>query len=251
MSEQTIPNIIAHLQNSFLFRGLPEEQLRALAGRFRHIRLDKDEVLFKKGDVGDSLYMIAAGELKIVTQDAKGGELIINRCGPGETIGEMSLLDQSPRSAGVVALQPADVFQLDREAFVRMLDQRPDLGLSVIQSISKRLRFSTTYIEKAIAWSHQIAEGDYSFIEQAADESRASTDEDKAGQLLSAFFQMVKGVKAREEALRLEVKNLSLQIDQARRKQEVEEITSTDFYSKLKTQARLLREERARQEQEE
>jgi CRP-like cAMP-binding protein len=196
------------------------------------------------------MYVVRSGSADVQIEDRAGVLRTVNRIGPGETIGEMSLLDQSPRSAGVVALQPSEIFQLEREAFARMIDQRPDLSLSVIQSISKRLRFSTTYIEKAIAWSHQIAEGDYSFIDDAAAESQASSDEDKAGQLLSAFFQMVKGVKAREEALRLEVRNLSLQIDQARRKQDVEEITSTDFDAKLKVQARQLREQRAREEEE-
>lgn len=250
MNEPTEPGMIAQLKDSFLFRGLPDEQLRVLAGRFKPVKIDEGKVLFNKGDVGDALYLITSGQLKIVSQGANGEELVLNSCKAGETIGEMSLIDQAPRSAGVIAERPSEMLELDREAFLAMLDQHPDLGMSVIQSVSRRLRFATTYIEMATDWSNRIAAGDYSVIEQVAAENRASSDEDKAGQFLAAFFQMVRGVKAREEALRLEVQQLTLQIDQARRKQEVEEITSTDFYAKLKNQARLLREQRAQQDEE-
>ena len=74
------------------------------------------------------------------------------------------------------------------------------------------------------------------------------TDEDKAGQLLAAVFQMVRNVKEREDQLKKQVEKLILQIDETRRKQEFEEITSTDFYADLKEQAKRLRAQRAEQQ---
>ncbi|MBI1856559.1 MAG: hypothetical protein HYR93_11945, partial [Chloroflexi bacterium] len=100
-------------------------------------------------------------------------------------------------------------------------------------------------------WSQKIAVGDYSFVEQTQTAVKNNdTDDDKATQLLSAFFKMVKSVKAREDELKQKVEKLSLQIDEARRKREFEEITNTDFYASLKEQARQLRAQRKANEEE-
>jgi CRP/FNR family cyclic AMP-dependent transcriptional regulator len=243
MSDETI---ISQLKKSFLFRGLPDEVLIELGRKATRRQIVKDDILMRKGDVGDSLFMINKGWFKIVADDAKGGELVINQTGPGETIGEMALLDQAPRSATVIASSDAEVLELKQDAFYEILDQRPDLALELIRSFSSRLRFSTTYIQKAIEWSQKLSAGDYSFIENSQTISRAEgSDEDKAGQLLSAFFQMVRNVKDREDQLKKQVEKLILQIDEARRKQEFEELTSTDFYADLKEQAKKLRAQRA------
>lgn len=237
---------IRHLKKAFLFQGLPDDVLDALAQKVSHRRLTKDEVLFRRGDEGDALYIIDDGWVKIVREDDQGRELELNRCGPGEAFGEMSLLDQEPRSAGVVALTDTDVLELNQDSFFELLDQRPDVALNLIRSISSRLRFSGTYIQKVIEWSKKIAEGDYSFMDQMQSDQTvtASTEEDKAGQLLSAFFHMVEGVKEREDNLKKQVEKLSLQIDETRRKQEFEELTGTDFYANLKAQAKMIRQQR-------
>ena len=237
--------IFTKLKKTFLFQDLPEPMLAALADKITKHRLEPDQTLFRKGDVGDALYIIDDGWLKIVTEDVEGRELILNKCGPGEVIGEMSLLDEEPRSASVIALQSAEVLELKRDAFLNILDQRHDMALSVIRDISARLRFATTYIEKAIQWSHRIAEGDYSFADQVKAESEGViSNEDKASELLSAFFIMVQGVKKREDDLKQQLQKLTLEIDETRRKQEFEELTNTDFYAGLKAQAAKLRQQR-------
>ena len=238
-------DILDQLKNTSLFSGLSDDALEALAKKASTRKLAKDDVLMRKGESGDSLFLIRNGWMKIVTVDSKGDELIINKCGPGETIGEMALLDRAPRSATVVALEDAEVLELKQDVFEKLLDQRPDVSLGIIRSYSKRLRFSTTYIERAIDWSQKIAEGDYSFIDDSQPLLRnTSSDDDKATQLLSAFFTMVRKVKEREEGLKQQLEKLTFEIDQARRKQEFEEITSTEFYAKLKAQAKALREQR-------
>lgn len=235
---------IVRLKKAFLFQGLPDEALEVLAQKMTHQKLATNEVLFRRGDQGDSLYIIEEGRIKIVREEGKGGEVILNHCGPGEAIGEMSLFDLEPRSASVIAVTNSQVLQLKREAFFELLDQRPDVSLVLLQSLSSRLRFASTYIQKAIEWSQKIAEGDYSIMDQIQPEQEAESDEDRAKQMLSAFFQMVKGVKAREDQLKQQVQKLTLAIDEARRKQEFEELTGTEFYSKLKLQAQKIREQR-------
>ena len=237
---------IVRLKKAFLFQGLPDDILEALAQKVTHQKLAKDAILFRRGDRGEALYIIDEGWVKIIREDERGGELVLNRCGPGEAIGEMSLFDQEPRSAGIVALTDVEVLELKREAFFELLDQRPDVAMTLIRGFSSRLRFANTYLQKATEWSQKLAEGDYSFMEQiqTAPTDQPGTEEGRAGELLAAFFQMVKGVKAREDNLKQQVQKLTLAIDEARRKQEFEELTSTDFYANLKAQAKKLREGR-------
>jgi CRP-like cAMP-binding protein len=249
MSDETI---ISQLKNTFLFRGLPNDALIELGRKAKRRDLAKDTVLMRKGDAGDSLFMIIKGWFNIVTEDANGNALLLNRIGAGEVIGEMALLDQGPRSATVIASSDSEVLELKSDAFYEVLDQRPDLALALIRSFSLRLRFSITYIQKAIEWSQKISEGDYSFIENTQTMKRSEgSDEDKASQLLSAFFQMVRNVKDREDQLKKQVETLILQIDESRRKKEVEEITSSDFYADLKEQAKKLRAQRMGQQSKE
>jgi CRP-like cAMP-binding protein len=245
--DDMIDRTVQQLRKIYLFHGLPDEVLAALSNSIVQRRLRKDEILIRKGEEGDSLFMIGEGWVKIVTEDALGNQLTLNQCGPGETVGEMSLFDKAPRSAGVIALSDVTVLELKRDAFLELLDRRPDVALLVIRGISSRLRGSTTYIEKAIEWSRKMAEGDFSFIEQTHSRELLgeASDEDRARQFLSEFFKMARNVRKREEKLKQQVEKLTLQIDEARRKQEFEELTSTDFYANLKEQARKLRAQRA------
>ena len=241
-------DILNQLQKTTIFKNVTDEVLADVAIKASTRKLVKDEVLMRKGETGDSLFMIHDGWVKIVTEDSKGDELILNKCGPGETIGEMALLDGIPRSATVIAISDAEVLELKKDVFEEILEQRSDVSFAIIRSYSERLRFATTYIEKAIDWAQKIAEGDYSFIDQTQPLSKnAQTADDKATQLLSAFFTMVRKVKEREDGLKQQLEQLSFEIDQARRKQEFEEITGTEFYAKLKEQAKNLRQKRAQQ----
>jgi len=242
-------NIIHQLKETELFRELNDEALATIAQKASIRELVKDDVLIKKGDVGDSLFLVHSGEMKIVTEDSKGDELIINKCGPGEVIGEMALIDGVPRSATVIALTDVEVLELKHDVFEEILETRADVSLSIIRNYSNRLRFSTTYIEKAIDWAQKIAEGDYDFVQRnQQEEHNAATDDDKATQLLSAFFTMVDKVKEREEGLKQQLEKLNFEIDQARRTQEFEEITGTEFYAQLKEQAKELRRRRSQDE---
>jgi len=237
------------LKNILLFQDLPEHALAALAQKTTERVYSSGGMLMRKGDVGDSLFLILEGMVKIVSEKKPGEELILNRCGPGEAIGEMSLLDSGPRSASVIATAQTRALELKQADFLDLLHQRPELALAVIRSTSSRLRFATTYIERAIDWSKRVAAGDYSATmdelqgSQSTD-GKAPSDAVKANQLLSAFFQMVQGVKAREDQLKQEVRKLTLEIDEARRKQQVQEVTGTEFYANLKSQAARMRQER-------
>lgn len=241
--------ILNYLSKTTLFKGLSDEMLGELAESTTTRKLASGDILMKKGEMADSLFIISEGWFKIVTEDSKGDELILNKCGPGEIIGEMALLDKGPRTASVIALEDSEALELKQQAFEDVLDRNPEVSLSIIRNYSNRMRWATKYIEQAIDFSQKTAEGDYSFIDQTQQLSRNNqSDDDKAAQLLSAFFTMVRKVKEREDGLKQQLEQLTFEIDQARRKQEFEEITGTEFYAKLKEQAKTLRLKRTQQD---
>lgn len=238
-------DILKIIKETDFFKELSDEAIQAVTAKASIKTFAKDEAMMKKGDPADSFFVILSGSLKIVTTDAKGEEIIINKVEAGETIGEMAIVDERPRSAGVIALEDVEALELRREAFFSLMDDRLDVSLGILRGFSDRLRFSTTYIEKVIDWSQKTAEGDYSFLDNAQGiMTNPESDDAKAAQLLSTFYSMVTKVKAREEGLKQQLEQLTFQIDQERRKKEFEEITGTEFYSNLKEQANTLRRKR-------
>jgi CRP-like cAMP-binding protein len=239
-------DILQKIRETNFFKELSDDASSAVAAKASMRRFKPGEAMMRKGDPADSFFVVLEGHLKIVTTDAKGDEIIINKVGPGESIGELALVDERPRSAGVIALDEVEALELTKEAFFDLLHDRLDVSLGILRGFSSRLRFSTTYIEKVIDWSQKTAEGDYTFLEQTQPlTDRTGSDDAKAAQLLSAFYSMVRKVKAREDDLKQELERLTFEIDQERRKKEFEEITGTEFYAKLKEQAKELRRKRA------
>ena len=169
------------------FEELPDNMLDALAQKVRKHILSKDQILFNKGDEGDSLFAILSGRVKIFTQDNQGREVALNRVGTGEIIGEMALLDYEPRSASVVALEKTTALELSREDFMGILKRQPDLALSVIRNLSSRLRQNTSYIEQITDMSRQVAKGDYSFIGETrpVQDHEKRSEPDKVAQLVT------------------------------------------------------------------
>lgn len=247
-------DIIKYLQKLPLFDGLPDEIIVDMASEVSTQKLVKDDVLFSRGGPGESLFIIRTGWVKITTVDGDGDELVLNHCGPSEVIGEMALIDKEPRSASVVALSPVEVIELKRNTFMEALHKQPLLAVDVMRNLSGRIRYATTYIEKAIEWSHRIAEGDYGFAMSQIQNVqstmiREKSDEARAGQLLSAFFEMVRGVQEREENLKQQLRELSIEVDETKRKQEFESLTESTFFSNLKSAAQRMREERDKTEE--
>jgi CRP/FNR family transcriptional regulator len=98
-------------------------------------------IIFREGDIGDTMYIIWSGRVAIV----KGGfqsPTVLGYRGVGEIIGEMALLEDQPRSASVVAMEDLRTLRIRREDFEEWLSQNPSMGLSILGTLSARLRAS-------------------------------------------------------------------------------------------------------------
>jgi len=92
------------------------------------------------GDLVDSLYIVISGRLKVMMSDAEGKEVILSILGSGEFFGEMGLIDDSPRSASVVAIETCELLCVNKRDFNRLLAENFDMAMAVMRGLVKRLR---------------------------------------------------------------------------------------------------------------
>jgi CRP-like cAMP-binding protein len=140
--------IAEQLQKTDLFREVELTDLQALVERMQEEHYDSGAVLFRAGDTGDTMYIIQSGNIRIYMNDETGKEIALTQYGKNEIFGELSPIDQRPRSASAAANDALDVLVLHREDFLAFLDERPQIGLAMMRSLSQRLRYTTTYLEE-------------------------------------------------------------------------------------------------------
>ena len=128
------------LRNVPLFSVLPENQLSLLTGVVGRRSYPRAATIISAGDMTDSLYIVISGRLKVMMSDDEGREVILAVLGPNEFFGEMGLLDDSPRSATVVALEPCELLHLSKRDFKKCLEDNFELALAVMRGLVKRLR---------------------------------------------------------------------------------------------------------------
>jgi CRP/FNR family transcriptional regulator, cyclic AMP receptor protein len=123
-----------------LLSTLGEADLAAFAGLLRERRYPKGSMILAQGDPGEALYLLAAGQVKVVLIHEDGREVILSVLGVGAFFGEMALLDQEPRSAHVVAMTDSLLLQLRREDFQARLRSGPEVAIALLRELSRRLR---------------------------------------------------------------------------------------------------------------
>jgi CRP/FNR family cyclic AMP-dependent transcriptional regulator len=123
-----------------LFSSVPDEQLRTLATVVTRRSLTRGATVMVAGDQTDSLYIILSGRLKVMMSDAEGKEVILSILGPGEFFGEMGLIDDSPRSASVVAIEPCELLAIAKRDFNKCLAENFEMAMAVMRGLVRRLR---------------------------------------------------------------------------------------------------------------
>jgi len=221
---------------------LLSDESPSLRGAMTTVHLADGEVLFHRGEPGDALYVVESGQVRVFTLDEAGRELTLNTMNPGEAFGEMALLDSRPRSASIAAIGPTTLRCLHRGDFLSQVHTSPELTNRVIRLISERARHMTEYIELMGRWARLVAEGRYDEAMRNIRE-RAEAPDRAVAAVADAVEDMVRAVREREERLQKEVAQLRIRIDQAKREEQVAEITETDYFQKLAQQAQRLRKE--------
>ncbi|HEY7674917.1 MAG TPA: cyclic nucleotide-binding domain-containing protein [Burkholderiales bacterium] len=128
------------LRNVPLFSALPENQLALLVKEVSRKSYPRGSAIIAAGDTTDSLYVVISGRLKVMISDDEGREVILAILGPNEFFGEMGLIDDHPRSASVVAIEPCEVLALLKRDFKKCLEENFEMAMTVMRNLVKRLR---------------------------------------------------------------------------------------------------------------
>lgn len=128
-------DVIAFLKSAPLFRDLPADYLSEQTDMAEWLELKKGQKLFQQGDPGDALYVIAEGEMQVIVDGVE-----VNRLGPGESIGEMALLDDQPRSATVAAGSDARLLLVTAVGFQQLLETEPAVARAIMRTLDQRIR---------------------------------------------------------------------------------------------------------------
>lgn len=127
------------LINLPIFTSLDVDELSVLAKHTSFIHLQRGEHLFVEGDKGTFMGFVANGILEVQKRSDTGENIIIARLTKGSSIGEMALIDKSPRSATVIARQASTMVTLTDKGFDRLADKHPALAIKVIKKIASLL----------------------------------------------------------------------------------------------------------------
>jgi CRP-like cAMP-binding protein len=123
-----------------IFSGLDKRSLRSLANICYERSYKKGEPLVVQGDSGIGLYIIVSGKVKVVKHTDKGEELALAVHEPGEFFGEMTVLDQAPRSASVIAVEETTCLLLASWQFKAKMEVNPEIALKILPVIVQRFR---------------------------------------------------------------------------------------------------------------
>ncbi|HUJ27212.1 MAG TPA: Crp/Fnr family transcriptional regulator [Myxococcales bacterium] len=132
-----------------LFSQLPAPQLAEVAALTSTRLFAARELVFREGAAGDAAYTICYGTLKASAQAPDGRELLLSIMGPGETFGELAILDGAPRSATVSAVEPSLLLVLERARFQSLVERNAAISYRMLLAMAARLRRLTGRMEDA------------------------------------------------------------------------------------------------------
>lgn len=134
-------DICGLLKGVDLFSELTEEQLGLLANLVVVQDFNRDETVVLEGDCSmKALYLIASGTVQVYMTGVDGRETILSFLERGDFFGEMSLIDGEPRSASVRTVTDAQLMIIHRDPFLTLIRQTPEIAMSLLSEMSKRLR---------------------------------------------------------------------------------------------------------------
>ena len=133
-----------------LFASLKPALLNELAAKLTPKSYRRGEVIFHQDDPGSAMHIVKSGQVKIATTSPEGEEVIMAILKDSDFFGELSLLDDKPRSADAVAMEVTQTLTLRRDDFMDMLARHPEMVSGVLASLAERLRRTDQLLEDAV-----------------------------------------------------------------------------------------------------
>jgi CRP/FNR family cyclic AMP-dependent transcriptional regulator len=137
--EDIVDNFKEFLARSELFKDIAEQDQKELLQSLQMLTIPEEEHIFEEDDLGDNLYLLLAGTVKISVRSTafQSGQDLIRTLHPGDIFGEFSFIDGRRRSASAIALKNCRVAILTRSKFDEFIRKKPQSGLLILQNIVK------------------------------------------------------------------------------------------------------------------
>ncbi len=222
---------LKHFQNLELFRDLPVEDLKKILDQCREEHFNPGFVIFREGDAPDKFYIVLEGEVEIWKDyDSTYADILAIR-GAGASFGEMSLIDELPRSATVKTVSSVHVLYLDRLPFRKIILENPQVALFIMKTVSKMVRVSNETFQYGLRQKNIKLEQAYEDLKKAQSElirsERLSTLGKFASMLIHdlrnpisiirGYAEMLSVALPESERLQSMVKKLLAEIDRLNR----------------------------------
>lgn len=123
-----------------LFADLDRAALLSLGERALERRYKKGQIIFHEGDLGDTLYVVAEGRIKVFVTSEDGDEMVLATLRPPDTLGELAVIDGGPRSASAETLEPSTLLALTRPILLELLEGSRAITDALLRSIGKMVR---------------------------------------------------------------------------------------------------------------
>src|SRR5258706_2680682 len=152
------------------FQLLNDEERNFLAGELDVVSFRQGDMVFTYGDPGDSLYVIKTGEVEVFFKDDTGGRIVLETAREGDFFGELSLLDNGPRTASVVATRDVEALRVDRNDLDHLLRLHPEAALDLLTAMGRRMRVTAELLRHTASRNvNEIIEDNRTAIQRAAD----------------------------------------------------------------------------------
>lgn len=146
-SNKTILNMLKKVP---LFSEVSPDGLQEILNKISFTRLAPEQILFREGDVGTSMYIIVQGKIKIFNTSSKGDEKTIAIFKSGDSFGELALIDGEPRSASAKALSFCELIKLDSFSFHELLQENYYMARAIMIELSKRIRKTNAQVHDLV-----------------------------------------------------------------------------------------------------
>jgi CRP-like cAMP-binding protein len=137
------------LQYNFLFRGLPPSVIASVAALATRRKFARGTVIFSQGDKADALYGVVAGRVRISASGAQGREVFLSLMEPGDTFGEIAVMDGLPRTATATVVEAATLVLIQKDDFLQLLAEQPQLSIHLLRLLCQRLRWTSELVEES------------------------------------------------------------------------------------------------------
>lgn len=137
------------LQQNYLFRGLPPHALARLAKLALRRDYAKGNIVFNQGDEPDALYGVIGGRVRISASGKSGQEVFLSLMEPGDTFGEIAIMDGLPRTASATAVELTTLLVIRRDDFLDLLNNEPVVLHHVLRLLCQRLRWTSELVEES------------------------------------------------------------------------------------------------------